>query len=59
MKVLQYINKSNTIGMKAEKLRNINKINPSEYYKILHNKITEIYKIDNKDTVNQINKDPH
>ena len=44
------------ILIKADKSRNIYKISPLEY-KILHNKIMEMYKIDNEDTINQINED--
>ena len=45
------------IWIQTDKPRNIYKISPSKYNKILHNEITEMYKIDKKDTVNKINKD--
>ena len=45
------------IQIKADKSRNIYKIESSEYNKILHNKITETNKIDNDNTINHINND--
>ena len=48
------MNKSNMIWIKADKSRNIYKISPSKYNKILHDKMN---KIDNMNTVNKINKD--
>ena len=36
---------------------NIYKIEPSEFNKILHNKIAETYEIDINNTINHINKD--
>ena len=43
------------IWVRADKSRNIYKINSSNYHKILKNKITETYKIDYNDTISQIN----
>ena len=37
--------------------KKIYKINPSNYHKILRNKITDTYKIDHNDTISQINDD--
>ena len=36
---------------------NIYKISPSNYHRILQNKITDTYKLDNWDTQSQIDKD--
>ena len=41
--------------MRADKSKNMYKINPSKYQEILRNKITDNYKIDYKDTICQIN----
>ena len=43
--------------LRADKSKNIYKINPSNYHKILRNKITDIYKIDHNDTISHINDD--
>ena len=43
--------------MRADKCRNIYKIKPSYYFKILKNTITDTYKIYYNDTISQINKD--
>ena len=44
--------------MRADKPRNIYRINPSNYHKILKNKITDYnYKPDYNDTISQINND--
>ena len=43
--------------MMSDKSRNLYKINPSNYHKILKNKITDNYKIDYNDTISQINDD--
>ena len=43
--------------MKADKSRNIYKINPSNYRKVLKNKITDTYKIDYNDPISYINDD--
>ena len=40
-----------------DKSQNIDQISLSDSSKILHKKITEMYKIDNKDTVNHFDKD--
>ena len=56
-KDIHEMNKSDMIWIRIDKSRNIYKISPSEYNRIFHNKITETYKIDNYDTINQINKD--
>ena len=42
---------------RADKSRNITRINPSNYNKIMKNKITDTYKTDTNDTVCQINDD--
>ena len=39
------------MGERADKSRNIYKINPSNYYKILKRKITDTYNIDRNDTI--------
>ena len=43
--------------VRADKSRNMYKIEPSKYQEILNNKITDNYKIDNDNTIDQINKD--
>ncbi len=43
--------------IKADKSRNIYKIDPSQYNNILKNKKTEKYKLDQDDINYQINKD--
>ena len=43
--------------MRADKSKNMYKINPSNYQEILRNKITDTYKIDHNDTISQINDD--
>ena len=40
-----------------DKLKNIYKISPSNYFRILQYKITDTYKLDNRDTMLQINND--
>ena len=45
------------IQIKTDKSRNIYKISPSDYNKILDYKIAKIYKTDDQDIVNQINED--
>ena len=45
------------IWIKADISLNIYKFSLSVYNNIPHSKITELLKIENKDTVNQINKD--
>ena len=45
------------IWIKADKSRNIYKIEPFEYNGILYNKIIKTYKINNNDTINDINND--
>ena len=42
--------------MRADKSRTIYIINPSNYHKILRNKITDTYKIDDNDTLKFANK---
>ena len=46
---------SKYIWVRADKTRNIYKINPSNYHEILKNKITDTYKTDYNDTISQIN----
>ena len=41
--------------MRANKSKNVYKINPSNYHKILKDKITDTYKIDHNDIISQIN----
>ena len=50
-------NKSNKMWIKADKSRNLYKIDPPQYRKILHDKITGKYKLDQNNIVDQINKD--
>ena len=45
--------------IKANKSRNLYKINPLQYIKILQNKITEKYKLDYDNTECQINNDTY
>ena len=45
--------------MRADKSKNMYKIEPSKYQEILNNKITDNYKIDNDNTIDQINKDTY
>ena len=43
--------------MRSDKSKNIYKIKPSKYQEILKSKITNNYKIDSNNTIQQINKD--
>ena len=45
------------IGVRADRWKNIYELNPSNYHKILRNKITDTFKIDQNDTISQINDD--
>ena len=51
--------RSKLIWIKIDKSKNIYKIEPSEFNKILRDKITEAYKVDNinNNTINYINND--
>ena len=51
------LKKSYMNWIKVDKSRNIYKISSSKYDKLLHNKITDNYKIDHFDTLNLINND--
>ena len=48
---------SKCIWVRADKLRNIYKINPSNYHKILRNEMTDTYRMDYNDSISQINND--
>ena len=53
----QYIKElknSKYILVRANKSKNMYKINPFNYHKILRNKITDTYKIDHNDTISKI-----
>ena len=52
------INNSNKMWIKADKSRNLYKIDPIQYKKI-SNKITEKYKLDQNNIIDQINKDTY
>ena len=52
-------NKSKKIWIRADKSRNIYKIDLTQYRKILHNKITEKYKLDHDVIDYQINRDTY
>ena len=56
-KDIKEIKNSNCIWGRADKSKNMYKIKPSKYQEILKNKITDNYKIDYKNTIDQINKD--
>ena len=45
-KAIKEMKKSEKVWIKADKSRNIYKNSPSEYVRILHNKMTVNYKID-------------
>ena len=51
------IKKSKKMWIRADKIRNIYKIDLSQYNNILKNKITKKYKLDHDDIDYQINKD--
>ena len=46
------INNSNKMWIKADKSRNLYKIDPIQYKKILHDKVTEKYKLDQDIIIN-------
>ena len=52
-------NNLNKMWIKADKSRNLYKIDPLLYKKILHDKITEKYKSDQDNIIDQINKDTY
>ena len=56
-KDIKELKNSKYIWVRADKSRNIYKINSSNYHKILKNRITNTYKIDHNDTISQINDD--
>ena len=51
------IKNSRKIWVRADKTRNIYLINPSEYIRILQDKVTNNYKLDHEDSISQINRD--
>ena len=53
------INNSNKMWIKADKSRNLYKTDPPLYKKILHNKITEKYKLNQDNIIDQTNKDSY
>ena len=60
MKLSRYIQElksSKCIWVRADKSRNMYKVEPSKFQEILNNKITDNYKIDKDNTIDQINKD--
>ena len=54
---IKRLKSSKCIWVKADKSRNMYKVEPSKYQEILNNKITDNYKIDKDNTIDQINKD--
>ena len=56
-KDIKEVKNSNCIWVRANKSKNMYKIKPSKYQEILKNKITDNYKIDYNNTIDQINKD--
>ena len=56
-KDIKEIKTSNCIWVRADKSKNMYKIKPSKYQEILKNKITDNYKIDYNNTIDQIIKD--
>ena len=54
---IKEVKKSNYIWVKSDKSKNIYKIKPSKYQEILKSNITNNYKIDYNNTIEQINKD--
>ena len=54
---IKKLRSSKCIWVRADKSRNMYKIEPSKYQEILNNKITDDYKIDKDNTIDQINKD--
>ena len=59
LKFVVDINKLEKMWIKTDKSRNLHKIDQLLYKKILHDKITEKYKLDQNNIVNQINKDTY
>ena len=56
-KDIEEITSSNCIWVRADKSKNMYKIKPSKYHEFLRNKITDNYKTDYNDTIDQINND--
>ena len=54
---IKELKSSKCIWLRADKSRNMYKVEPSKYQEILNNKITDDYKIDKDNTIDQINKD--
>ena len=59
LKFVVDINKSNKMWIKADKSRSQYKIDPPQYQKILHDKITEKYELDKDNIIDQNNKDTY
>ena len=53
---IKELKSSKCICVRADKWRNMYKVEPSKYQEILNNKITDNYKIDKDNTIDQINK---
>ena len=53
-KDIKEVKSSNCIWVRADKSKNMYKIKPSKYQEILKNKITDNYKIDYNNTIDQI-----
>ena len=56
-KDIKEVKSSNCIWVKADKSKSKYKMKPSKYLEILMDKITDNYKIDYNDTIDQINYD--
>ena len=54
---IRKIKTSDKVWVTADKTKNIYKITPQEYKKLLHDKITDTYKADNSHTETHINRD--
>ncbi len=54
---LVFNNLQRLIWVRSDKSKNIYKIEPSKYQEILKSKITNNYKIDHNNTIEQIDKD--
>ena len=54
LRTLRYLKR---FGLELDQSKNIYKISPSNYHRIQQNKNTNTYKLDNIDTLSQINND--
>ena len=54
---MKELKSSKCIRVSADKSRNMYKVEPPKYHEILNKKITDNYKIDKDNTIDQINKD--